>query len=111
MTWLWIFFGTLWSTYVTRRLTCDRAPRLIAIELFQHNAHDPMSEPSITNVSSDELDDMKSQTDWKALQAKTDADIQQDIASDPDTHILDADWFRVAQGVNISHHPDDEFEL
>ena len=58
-----------------------------------------MSEPSITNVSSDELDDMKSQTDWKALQAKTDADIQQDIASDPDTHILDADWFQGAQGV------------
>ena len=54
---------------------------------------------------------MESQTNWETLQAKTDADIQQDIASDPDTHILDADWFRVAQGVNISHHPDDEFEF
>ncbi|MFO8232348.1 MAG: hypothetical protein R6U20_06760 [Longimonas sp.] len=52
-----------------------------------------MSENTITTVSADELNDMESQTDWEALQAKTDAEIQRDIASDPDAHALDADWF------------------
>ena len=42
---------------------------------------------------------MESQTNWETLQAKTDADIQQDIAADPDTHAVDADWFRIAQAV------------
>ncbi|PEN07651.1 hypothetical protein CRI93_06625 [Longimonas halophila] len=58
-----------------------------------------MSENTTTKVSDDELKEMESQTDWKALQAKTDAEIQQDIAADPDAHALDADWFQVAQSV------------
>ena len=55
-----------------------------------------MSENTITTVSADELDEMESQTDWEALEAKTDVEIQQDVASDPDTHLLDAEWFRMA---------------
>jgi len=58
-----------------------------------------MSETAITNITADELNDMESQTDWEALQAKTDAEIQRDIDADSDAHALDADWFQVAQSV------------
>ena len=72
------------------------------IELFQQDAHEPMSEHTITTVSADELDEMESQTDWEALEAKTDVEIQQDVASDPDAHLLDAEWFRMAQTMEPS---------
>lgn len=58
-----------------------------------------MSENTTTTVSTDELDNMDSQTDWEALQAKTDADIQRDIAADSDAHELDTNWFQIARAV------------
>ena len=58
-----------------------------------------MNETTTTKVSDDDLKEMQSQTDWKALQAKTDAEIQQDIDAGPDAHALDKDWFQVAQSV------------
>ena len=37
--------------------------------------------------------ELKSQTDWARVDAKTDEDIERDIASDPDwQHDLDPDW-------------------
>ena len=36
--------------------------------------------------------ELKSQTDWARVDAKTDADIERDIASDPDADIVDPDW-------------------
>lgn len=48
-------------------------------------------------VSADELGDLESRTDWEALQEKTDEEIEQAVAEDPDAVLLDADWFEKAK--------------
>jgi uncharacterized protein (DUF4415 family) len=40
---------------------------------------------------------MKSKTDWKRLDALTDADISRAVAADPDTRLVDTEWFKRAQ--------------
>ena len=54
------------------------------------------SEQRIVRMS---LNDLKpGRTDWQALEALTDEDIERAIAEDPDAApILDADWFRNAE--------------
>lgn len=36
--------------------------------------------------------ELKSMSDWARVDAKTDEDIERDIASDPDAAIIDPDW-------------------
>jgi uncharacterized protein (DUF4415 family) len=61
-----------------------------------------MSEDNITTVSADDLDQLESRTDWEALQNKDDAEIERDVASDPDAVLLDRDWFEAARIVDPS---------
>jgi uncharacterized protein (DUF4415 family) len=56
-----------------------------------------MSEKRTTVVSDDELSDMEDQTDWEALQEKTDEDIERAVREDPDTVLLDEEWFEKAK--------------
>lgn len=56
-----------------------------------------MSEKRTTVVSDDELADMQDQTDWKALQEKTDEEIERAVREDPDTVLLDEEWFEKAK--------------
>jgi len=50
----------------------------------------------------DEAKEMESQTDWEALEKKTDEEIREAVESDPDTYFLDEDWFEAATFVNPS---------
>ena len=50
----------------------------------------------VTRVTLDEAKEMESQTDWEALEKKTDEEIREAVESDPDTHFLDEDWFEAA---------------
>ncbi len=68
-----------------------------ATELFQQDVPEPMSEKRTTVVSDDELSDMEDQTDWEALQEKTDEDIERAVREDPDTVLLDEEWFEKAK--------------
>ena len=56
----------------------------------------------VTRVTLDEAKEMESQTDWEALEKKTDEEIREAVESDPDTHFLDEDWFEAATFVNPS---------
>ena len=56
----------------------------------------------VTRVTLDEAKEMESQTDWEALEEKTDEEIREAIESDPDTYFLDEDWFEAATFVNPS---------
>ena len=56
----------------------------------------------VTRVTLDEAKEMESQTDWKALEKKTDEEIREAVESDPDTYFLDEDWFEAATFVNPS---------
>jgi uncharacterized protein (DUF4415 family) len=56
----------------------------------------------VTRVTLDEAKEMESQTDWEALEEKTDEEIREAVESDPDTHFLDEDWFEAATFVNPS---------
>jgi uncharacterized protein (DUF4415 family) len=40
---------------------------------------------------------MKGKTDWKRFDALTDADISRAAAADPDTRLVDAEWFKRAR--------------
>jgi uncharacterized protein (DUF4415 family) len=52
-----------------------------------------MSEKHITRVSADKLKRMKSKTDWKRVDALTEADIARAAADDPDASLTTAaDW-------------------
>ncbi len=52
-----------------------------------------MKEKNITRVSLKDLHKMKSLTDWEALRAMTDEDIERAAASDPDAPMTtEADW-------------------
>ena len=56
----------------------------------------------VTRVTLDEAKEMESQTDWEALEKKTDEEIREAVESDPDTHFLDEDWFEAATFVDPS---------
>ena len=56
----------------------------------------------VTRVTLDEAKEMESQTDWDALEEKTDEEIREAVESDPDTYFLDEDWFEAATFVNPS---------
>jgi uncharacterized protein (DUF4415 family) len=56
----------------------------------------------VTRVTLDEAKEMESQTDWEALEEKTDEEIREAVESDPDTYFLDEDWFEAATFVNPS---------
>jgi uncharacterized protein (DUF4415 family) len=52
-----------------------------------------MSEKRITRVSADQLKRMKSKSDWKRVDALTEAEIAQAAADDPDASLTTpADW-------------------
>ena len=56
----------------------------------------------VTKIALDEAKEMESQTDWEALEKKTDEEIREAVESDPDTYFLDEDWFEAATFVNPS---------
>ena len=56
----------------------------------------------VTRVTLDEAKEMESQTDWEALEEKTDEEIREAVEGDPDTYFLDEDWFEAATFVNPS---------
>ena len=56
----------------------------------------------VTRVTLDEAKEMESQTDWEALEEKTDEEIREAVESDPDAYFLDEDWFEAATFVNPS---------
>ena len=62
----------------------------------QREALAPQSGERIVRVSAHEL--QQGRTDWQALDALTDEDIERAIAEDPDAAPpLDADWFLTAE--------------
>lgn len=61
-----------------------------------------MSENDITRVSLEDLDNLKSRTDWERLESSSDEEIESVVESDPDAELLDADWFRKAQVIDPS---------
>ena len=56
----------------------------------------------VTSITLAEAQDMESQTDWDALEEKTDEEIREAAQSDPDTYFLDEEWFENAELVNPS---------
>ena len=56
----------------------------------------------VTTVTLEEAKEMKSRTDWEALEEKTDEQIRKDVEGDPDAYFLDEDWFEAATFVNPS---------
>lgn len=56
-----------------------------------------MSDERIKSYSAEELEEMKSETDWEALQEKTDEEIEEAVREDPDTVLLDEEWFQKAK--------------
>lgn len=50
-----------------------------------------------TRISSEELDEMESRTDWERVRELSDEEIHQAVEEDPDTAILDEEWFRKAK--------------
>jgi uncharacterized protein (DUF4415 family) len=61
-----------------------------------------MMSDDVTTVTLEEAKEMESQTDWEALEEKTDEEIREAVESDPDTHFLDEDWFEAATFVSPS---------
>lgn len=55
-----------------------------------------MSE-NTTRVSSEELDQIESQTDWDRVRELSDEEIEQAVENDPDAMLLDKEWFQKAQ--------------
>lgn len=54
-------------------------------------------EPGIVRYTASEVADMPSRTDWRALDAMTDEEIEAAIDGDPDAAPrLDAEWFKDA---------------
>lgn len=56
----------------------------------------------VTRITSDEARERESQTDWEALEEKTDEEIREAVESDPDAYFLDEDWFEAATFVDPS---------
>ena len=59
--------------------------------------------PDIRRYTAAELADMvargESLTDWERVSAKTEEELERDIASDPDWADIPADWYKSAQAV------------
>lgn len=58
-----------------------------------------MREKNITRVTREQALKMKGKTDWERLRAMTDEDIARAVADDPDTMLLDDEWFKNAKWV------------
>lgn len=75
--------------------------RSCIFSIQQVGVHDP--EPGYVRYTADEIAGKRGRTDWAAVAAMTDADIDAAIADDPDAApILDDEWFESAtvhQGV------------
>ncbi|MFB6232471.1 MAG: BrnA antitoxin family protein [Salinibacter sp.] len=56
-----------------------------------------MSDERTKSYSADQLEEMESQTDWEALQEKTDEEIEEAVREDPDAVLLDEEWFQKAK--------------
>lgn len=56
-----------------------------------------MSDERIKSYSAEELEEMESETDWEALQEKTDEEIEQAVREDRDAVLLDEEWFEKAK--------------
>lgn len=52
-----------------------------------------------TRVTSEELDELDSRTDWDRLSELTDEEIEKAVRDDPDTVLLDEDWIQKARFV------------
>jgi hypothetical protein len=50
-----------------------------------------------TTVTTEELNQIESRTDWDRVREQSDADIEAAVQSDPDTMLLDANWFEAAR--------------
>ena len=55
-----------------------------------------------TTVTLDEAKVLRSETDWDALEEKTDEGIREAVESDPDAYFLNEDWFEAATFVDPS---------
>ena len=55
-----------------------------------------------TTVTLDDAKVLQSETDWDALEEKTDEEIREAVESDPDAYFLDEDWFEAATFVDPS---------
>ena len=53
-----------------------------------------------TTVTLDDAKVLQSETDWDALEEKTDEEIREAVESDPDAYFLDEDWFEAATFVD-----------
>lgn len=51
------------------------------------------------DVGSEELDQIESQTDWDRIRDLSDEEIEQAVEDDPDTALLDEEWFEKVQFV------------
>lgn len=60
-----------------------------------------MSENNITHVSAKEAREMETHTNWKGLREKTDAEIEQAAAEDPDAVLLEEEDFETARVVDL----------
>ena len=56
----------------------------------------------VTRITPDEARERESQTDWDALEEKTDEEIREAVEGDPDAYFLDEDWFEAATFVDPS---------
>lgn len=56
-----------------------------------------MSETNIVRRSLEEIRQMESRTDWERLRQMTNEEIEEAARKDPDTVLLDEDWFRTAR--------------
>jgi uncharacterized protein (DUF4415 family) len=54
-----------------------------------------MSE-DVTNVTLENAKQTESKTDWKRVEELTDEEIREAVEEDPDTYLLDDDWFETA---------------
>lgn len=52
-----------------------------------------------TNVSSEELDQIESRTEWERLEDLSDEEIEEAVMNDPNATLLDEEWFQKAQFV------------
>lgn len=54
-----------------------------------------MSE-NVTKVTLEDAKQAESKTDWERVEGLTDEDIREAVEEDPDTFLLDDDWFETA---------------
>lgn len=50
-----------------------------------------------TRISSEELDQIESRTDWERIRELSDDEIEKAVEEDPDTALLDEEWFQKAK--------------